>query len=93
MINDNTTSRKDDVGNSDKKELIHHLLLLADAANYFELTKLRQRIIETTKVLLKEFGIILVPRGSQKRRSRCRSWRRHLDHYPISSTHTTFVVG
>jgi hypothetical protein len=54
MVSDIATGRKDDVDSSDTKELIHHLLLLADAANYFELTKLRQRIIETTKVLLKE---------------------------------------
>lgn len=36
------------------KEFIHQLLLLADAANYFELSQLRHRIIERAKVLLSE---------------------------------------
>jgi hypothetical protein len=38
---------------SGKKEFIHQLLLLADAANYFELSQLRHRTIERAKELLK----------------------------------------
>mmetsp|Transcript_8918 Transcript_8918/g.14858 ORF Transcript_8918/g.14858 Transcript_8918/m.14858 type:complete len:424 (-) Transcript_8918:22-1293(-) len=40
--------------NDDKKEFIHQLLLLADAANYFELSLLRHNVIEKAKELLKE---------------------------------------
>ena len=43
-------------GNDDAgtKEFTHQLLLLADAANYFELSKLRHRIIEKAKAFLNE---------------------------------------
>jgi hypothetical protein len=37
-----------------KMRLFHDLLLLVDAANYFELTKLRRQTVERAKVLLKE---------------------------------------
>jgi BTB/POZ domain len=39
---------------SSEKAFIHHLLLLADAANYFELSQLRDRIVLIAKVLLDE---------------------------------------
>ena len=43
-----------DGGDNGTKDFIHQLLLLADAANYFELSTLRNRIIEKAKALLNE---------------------------------------
>jgi hypothetical protein len=52
------TNDQSDAGNSDgatsKKEFIHQLLLLADAANYFELSQLRQSVIQKANELLKQ---------------------------------------
>jgi hypothetical protein len=40
--------------NNSQREAIHHLLTLADAANYFELSKLRQIVIEKANEFLRQ---------------------------------------